>query len=279
MNLFICTDLDQTLLPNGPEPESPGARKLFSKLCAQGDVCVAYVTGRDIELTLEAIKEYVLPKPQYIVADVGSAIYMPKEDKWFQWHDWNTYIARDWENIRRDQLPSLLENICPSLEQQEVEKQKRFKLSYYLPPATDRSLLLPPITKKLANHNILANLIWSEDTHTNQILLDVLPKSAGKYQALEFIIQKNGYQMEKTVFSGDSGNDISVFASPIPSTIVNNATKEVKELARNLATKNGVENKLYLAKGGYQGMNGNYAAGIMEGILHYHPKISTLLTP
>ncbi len=28
---------------------------------------------------------------------------------------------------------------------------------------------------------------------------------------------------------------------------------------------------LHLAKGGVLGMNGNYAAGILEGVLHFHP--------
>ncbi|MFZ4666042.1 MAG: haloacid dehalogenase, partial [Prochlorotrichaceae cyanobacterium] len=30
-------------------------------------------------------------------------------------------------------------------------------------------------------------------------------------------------------------------------------------------------NRLYLARGGFLGMNGNYSAGILEGIAHYHP--------
>ena len=30
-------------------------------------------------------------------------------------------------------------------------------------------------------------------------------------------------------------------------------------------------NALYLAHGGFLGMNGNYSAGILEGVAHYHP--------
>ncbi|MCI5126782.1 MAG: haloacid dehalogenase, partial [Candidatus Electrothrix sp. AR5] len=32
MKLLVCTDLDRTLLPNGPQPESPGARPAFAAL-------------------------------------------------------------------------------------------------------------------------------------------------------------------------------------------------------------------------------------------------------
>jgi hypothetical protein len=30
--------------------------------------------------------------------------------------------------------------------------------------------------------------------------------------------------------------------------------------------------QLYIARGDFQGMNGNYSAGMLEGIAHYHPK-------
>ena len=35
--LLIATDLDRTLLPNGPQTESPGARELFGRACDAGD--------------------------------------------------------------------------------------------------------------------------------------------------------------------------------------------------------------------------------------------------
>jgi len=36
------------------------------------------------------------------------------------------------------------------------------------------------------------------------------------------------------------------------------------------AAASGNQKALYIASGGLMGMNGNYAAGMLEGIAHYH---------
>jgi len=84
-------------------------------------------------------------------------------------------------------------------------------------------------------------------------------------------MQWHDFGYSNTVFCGDSGNDIEVLISPIPSVLVANSQAPVCELAIKLANENGRADKLYIAKGGFHGMNGNYAAGILEGIAHYHP--------
>jgi hypothetical protein len=48
--LLLCTDLDRTLIPNGPQPESPGAREIFSCVVNDTRVVLAYVTGRQRQL-------------------------------------------------------------------------------------------------------------------------------------------------------------------------------------------------------------------------------------
>jgi hypothetical protein len=37
------------------------------------------------------------------------------------------------------------------------------------------------------------------------------------------------------------------------------------------------QDTLYVAQGGYLGMNGNYSAGILEGLAHYWPEVDTWL--
>ena len=77
--------------------------------------------------------------------------------------------------------------------------------------------------------------------------------------------------LNDTVFAGDSGNDLPVLVSPVQSVLVGNASIEVQEEAKKLARNRGTENALYIATGGFMGMNGNYAAGILEGVAHYLP--------
>ena len=46
-HLLLCTDLDRTLIPNGPQPESAQAREHFARFAAHPQVTLAYVSGRD----------------------------------------------------------------------------------------------------------------------------------------------------------------------------------------------------------------------------------------
>jgi hypothetical protein len=79
-----------------------------------------------------------------------------------------------------------------------------------------------------------------------------------------------------TLFAGDSGNDLEVLVSPIPSVLVANGHPEVREQALRLAAENGQAAQLYCARGGWSGMNGNYSAGILEGIAHFRPDLAPL---
>jgi hypothetical protein len=58
----------------------------------------------------------------------------------------------------------------------------------------------------------------------------------------------------------------------IQSVLVANASFDVAEQARNQSLQRGTASALYLAQGGFMGMNGNYSAGILEGVAHYHPE-------
>ena len=60
-SILICTDLDRTLLPNGLQPESPKARPTLRRLFARPEVTLAYVSGRRLELHLEAMQAYDHP--------------------------------------------------------------------------------------------------------------------------------------------------------------------------------------------------------------------------
>ncbi|MBU1426813.1 MAG: HAD-IIB family hydrolase [Gammaproteobacteria bacterium] len=270
--LLLCTDLDRTLIPNGAQPESPQAREYFKRLAQQKEVTLVYVSGRNRALIEQAIADYDLPQPDFAIADVGSTIYRLDSSGWRQWEEWDTLIAPDWQALAHDNLSRLL-GAFPALQLQEREKQNPHKLSFYVPLATDVPKLLGSIAAQLKFVGIKANLIWSIDEVAHIGLLDVLPASANKLHAIRFLMRQNGFDIDSTVFAGDSGNDLDVLLSEIPSVLVANADAGVRESAR-LANKNA----LYIAQGNYLGMNGNYAAGILEGVAHYRPGVDTCLT-
>jgi hypothetical protein len=81
-----------------------------------------------------------------------------------------------------------------------------------------------------------------------------------------------GVDEKRLVYAGDSGNDLPVLTSGLQAVLVANAIPEVREQALNEVRKRGCPEKLYLAHGGFLGMNGNYAAGILEGLAHFLPE-------
>jgi hypothetical protein len=71
------------------------------------------------------------------------------------------------------------------------------------------------------------------------------------------------------VFAGDSGNDLAVLGTDLPSVLVANADPSVQQAAEAASQAGGHEDLLYLARSGYRGMNGNYAGGVLEGVVHF----------
>ena len=268
---LLCTDMDRTLIPNGKQPESPQAMERFKRLASCEETTLAYVTGRHRALIEQAIAEFDLPRPDFAIADVGTTIYRIDSSGWRQWDEWDAQIAPDWQGLTHDELYRLL-SVFPALRLQEKEKQNRHKLSFYVPLDTDVKRLIEEMDVRLKYSDIKANLIWSIDEKAELGLLDVLPVSANKLHAIRFMMQQLGFLHENTVFAGDSGNDLDVLVSDIPAVLVANADAEVKSLAAKAH-----KDALYIAEGGYLGMNGNYSAGILEGVAHYLPEVDAWL--
>lgn len=268
---LLCTDLDRTLIPNGKQPESPQAMERFRQLVNRREVTLVYVTGRHRELIEQAIAEFGLPRPDYAIGDVGTTIYRIDTAGWRQSDEWDAQIAPDWQGLTHDELYRWL-SVFPALRLQEKEKQNRHKLSFYVPLETDAEILLGETDARLKYAGIKANLVWSIDQKAGLGLLDVLPAGANKLHAIRFLMQQLGFGVGDTVFAGDSGNDLDVLLSSIPAVLVANADDETKALAEQAH-----KDTLYIATGGYLGMNGNYSAGILEGVAHYHPEVDAWL--
>lgn len=273
---LICTDLDRTLIPNGCEDESPGARDCFSRFVQRPEITLVYVTGRDKNLTAKAIHDFSLPMPDVVIADVGTSIYMPYGGRKLRdckpWQGWTRKIAEDWAGKAHRDLKALFDDL-KALDLQAPHKQNDYKLSYTVALETNKAMLFSAMHKRLKGLGVQVNLTWSVDEVAKVTLLDVVPARATKYHAIDCLMQYWGFSIEETVFAGDSGNDLEVCASPIQSVLVANSMADVKEQAIRMAAAQGNSDTLYLAKGSFMGMNGCYSAGILEGIAHFLPII------
>lgn len=275
-NILLCSDLDRTLLPNGPQPESWAARPALRALARRPELTLVYVSGRDKGLLQEAIDQYQIPVPDYAIGDVGTTIYEIKDDVWYPWDEWSREIAPDWGRHSRVDLARLFSGI-EGLALQESAKQNVHKLSYYTSFTADHEGMIAQMGEILEAEGVRANFIWSVDEISHAGLLDILPQSANKLHAIEFLMSRKGFLPENTVFAGDSGNDLAVLASGIQSVLVCNASDEVRQEAVRLIRLSDHRESLYLARGGFMDMNGNYSAGVLEGLAHFIPEASKWL--
>ena len=274
--LLLCCDLDRTVIPNGDQPEHPGAREHFSALCALPELSLVYVSGRHLQLVQQAIENYNLPAPDYVISDVGTRIYRRFEGECDEVLSWNKRISGDWHGKTHGQLLQALSRF-PELQPQEQSKQNDFKLSYYLALDEDREKILKTVAECLIQLGVEASLIWSIDEPEQIGLLDILPRNATKLHAIKFLQQRLGYGPDEVIFAGDSGNDLPVLASPIRSVLVANAEADIRQQAQQLAERNGCSDALYLAREDNFPLGGNYSAGILQGVAFFAPEIGKKL--
>jgi len=154
---LLATDLDRTLLPNGAQEESAGARPLLAAFVAERELLLAYVTGRRLELVEAAIEEYSLPRPDFVLADVGSSLYAAhatgqsppsRPSPWEHSSAWAQWLAQDWGGREALELAALFTDV-PNLRLQEHEAQGQFKLSFFAPVDAEPETLLRPVRTTL----------------------------------------------------------------------------------------------------------------------------------
>jgi hypothetical protein len=276
--ILLCTDLDRTLLPNGLQAESPDARQWFAEVVNYPGLQLAYVSGRSLALMQQAIAEYNLPLPDFAITDVGSLIYRRQGKHYRPLPGWQHYIAADWGSHDSQSLAHTIGEL-PHLKLQPEQQQQQYKLSYQIVPAAAMAEDIALLQQQLLAMAINVRLISSIDETSNMGLVDLLPQRAGKRQAIDFLVQSLSLVASQVFFSGDSGNDLDVLISPYRTVLVKNATAEVVTKALQGSKAQGNQHHLYLAQGLPElGLNGNYSAGIVEGLLHFFPELKSWLT-
>ena len=274
--ILICSDLDRTIIPNGYQEESALARPVFRQIAENANIHLTYVSGRDKQLIIDAVEEFYLPQPDYAIGDVGTTFYRIINGNWQLSDEWSDEISQDWQGLNWEGLAEYFEDM-KDVRLQELEKQSPHKLSFYTDQDVDQPHLKEKIRLVLMQRNLRANIIWSVDEISSRGLLDIIPARANKLHAIQFLMKQEQFFDDKTVFAGDSGNDLDVLTSGLRAILVKNAADEVrKEAVEKLSAKH-MMHRLYFPEGNYCGMNGNYAAGVLEGLVHFFPETKKLV--
>jgi sucrose-6F-phosphate phosphohydrolase len=262
---ILATDLDRTLLPNGSWEADPDAIGLFNELTEKHDVFVVYVTGRNLNLTEQAIRQYGVRFPDVLIGDVGTTIRKYHDGDWHFDEGWINHVTHSsprWDNPGIKQALAGIEG----LREQEAEHLNTFKQSYYV-VHENRDAILQVVDERIRGR-FDETIIYSFDSQDGKGLLDVLPNSANKQTALEYLAEEYRIDKSQVVFCGDSGNDIFPLTAGFSGVLVRNADEQLVHNVEAAMQKNS-DLKLYFAKGDFKGLNGYYTSGVIEGAYHY----------
>ena len=259
---FLCTDLDRTLLPNGPDQEPPGARGALRDHLARHDVRLAYVTGRDVGRVRDAIERWSLPVPDFVAADAGTTIVRIDGGCWRPDEAWAALQAERWGGLDGRAVHDCLSSDIDGLTAQSADRQRPFKRSYTVSPGVHRAQLCTMIDQRTRKLGLEVAMLFSHDPLSDEILLDLVSPVATKRGAVAHLAEALSVEEHQVLFAGDSGNDLDALLSDFPAVLVGNADAETRQQVLAGMLAGGRADRLYQARA-------PYAAGILEGLEHF----------
>lgn len=244
---LLATDMDGTLLGC-----KRGIQRFEHWLKTNPSWLFVIATGRSAACALAQLEKWSAPKPDYIIADVGSSIWrMENNGELKRLEEWTQLISKNWN---REACESALA-ACDYLSFQPESVQSSEKLSFFVDmsrtPKFENGSLDEVVTQRLARLGLKAQVAYSHGR-----MLDVLPVASGKANAVDFLRKKFGIGAANVYACGDSGNDVDMLSAAANSIVVSNHLPELKT-----STLAQLKN-IYWARGAH-------ANGILEGINYW----------
>ena len=256
----LATDLDGTLIPlPGINDNLISLGKLGEELSASR-IKLVYATGRHFESVREAMAEYQLPVPEWIVCDVGSSIFESVDGAFEPYLPYEKHLKDLAEGFDRSVVEQLLREIEP-LKPQPEDHQQALKISYEC-HSDLVDLLVTQVNDLLAEKRLPFACMGSLDPFLNCGLLDVMPKGVSKASALLWLSEHADFMPDEVVYAGDSGNDLAALISGFRAIIVANHSVGLRQKVLDSLGPRELVDRAYFSKG-------TATSGVLEGCRHH----------
>ncbi|MDF3128183.1 HAD-IIB family hydrolase [Kiritimatiellaeota bacterium B1221] len=256
----LATDLDGTLIPLPDSAENQSALEEISKAYEHNGLILIYCTGRHFESVMDAMTQEKLPRPEWIICDVGTSIYHMHNGRYLPFEEFKTHLTEKTHASSQQAIHSILEGL-PGLSRQQADHQQEFKLSYEC-ESSRTDLLVEQINELLRDFKIPYEAHGSIDPFLNCGLIDLLPEGVSKAYALKWLARHVGYGADQVIYAGDSGNDFLALTSGCRAILVANAGKDLTEKVKSALKEKKKSYALYVSKK-------QATSGVLDGCKHF----------
>jgi sucrose-6F-phosphate phosphohydrolase len=202
--MLLATDLDGTFLGGTPEDKE----ELYTLLRHNRSIQLVFVTGRGIRSVLQLLENNALPRPEYIICDVGATVtHLPTLAAV---EPVQSAIAAKWPG---DHVRETLKSVKGLLHQ---EAHQQYRCSYYYDEGTDID------GAKLLATSLQCDLLLSAGKY-----LDVLPAGVNKGYTLQQLLEVLAMPHQQVLVAGDSMNDYSMYETGFKGVVVGDSEPEL----------------------------------------------------
>lgn len=231
--MLLATDLDGTFLSG----DTATRHQLYQLITLKSDIELVFVTGRGLESVMPLLSDPTIPKPAYIICDVGATIVDGETLQSVQ--PLQAEIETRWpgEYVVEDALKDI-----PNLVRQDVPQKRR--CSFFC--AEDA---ISEEVKEIAE-KLNCDILYSANRY-----LDFLPKGVNKGSSLVALMEHLNKSRDQVLVAGDTLNDLAMYEHNFPGVCVGKSEPGLLKATADL------EHVYHAAKTG--------CGGILEAIKHF----------